>query len=52
MSKTKEYIEKIKIENGVDVLSVDNFIDDEYLYDEYLKSLKDMNNLFEEKEDK
>ena len=52
MSKTREYIEKMKVEKGIDVLSIDNFVDDEYFYAEYLKSLKDMNIIFDENNDK
>jgi hypothetical protein len=51
MSKTKEYIETMKTENDdIDVLSTD-FVDDEYFYEKYLESLKDMNRVFEEKEE-
>lgn len=43
MSKIKEYINDM-MENGVDVLSNEN-VDSDY---EYLKSLEDMNRLFDE----
>lgn len=43
MSKIKEYIDDM-MENGVDVLSNEN-VDSDY---EYLKSLEDMNRLFNE----
>lgn len=43
MSKIKEYIDDM-MENGVDVLSNEN-VDSDY---EYLKSLEDMNRLFDE----
>lgn len=43
MSKIKEYIDDM-MENGIDVLSNEN-IDSDY---EYLKSLEDMNRLFDE----
>lgn len=43
MSRIKEYIDDM-MENGIDVLSNEN-VDSDY---EYLKSLEDMNRLFNE----